>query len=80
MTERSSEKYGKKLIGRTDLEDALKRLDKLTHEEARMSTAEVLKMTHTIDTGVTGVGEQVLAVDDKVTEGINGAQVICSQT
>ena len=66
LTERCSEKYGKKLIGRTDLEDALKRLDKLTHEEARMATAEVLKMTHAIDEGVTGVSEQVLVVDDRV--------------
>ena len=87
LTERYSEKYGKRLIGRTDLEDALKRLDKLTHEEAQMATAEVLKMTHTIDTGVTGVREQVLVVDDrvagvddKVTEVINGAQVTSSQT
>jgi hypothetical protein len=87
LTERYSEKYGKKLSGRTDLEDALKRLDKLTLEEALMVTAEVLKMTHTIDEGVTGVREQVLvvddrvadvdsrvaSVDDKVTEVINGA-------
>jgi len=29
-----SEKSAKKLIGRTDIEDALKKLDKLTHEEA----------------------------------------------
>ena len=86
MTERYSGKYGKRLIGRTDLEDALKRLDKLTLEEALMATAEVLKMTHAIDEGVAGVKEQVLvvddkvaSVDDKVTEVINGAQIIFSQ-
>ena len=33
----------KKLIGRTDLEDALKRLDKLTHEEAWMGIAQNMK-------------------------------------
>ena len=55
------------------MEDALKRLDKLTQEEARMATAEVLKITHTIDDGVKDVREQVLAVDDKVAEVINGA-------
>ena len=66
LTERCSEKYGKKLIGRTDLEDALKRLDKLTHEEARMATAEVLRMTHAIDETVTEVREQVVVVDDRV--------------
>jgi hypothetical protein len=62
LTERFSEKYGKKLIGRTDMEDALKRLDKLTHEEARMATAEVLRIAHAIDEGVTGVREQVAEV------------------
>ena len=65
LTERCSEKYGKRLIGRTDIEDALKRLDRLTHEEARMATAEVLRATH--------------AIDDKVAEVINGTQIIFSQ-
>ena len=40
------EKYLKKLIGKTDIEDALKRLDKLTNEEVRMVTAQVLRATH----------------------------------
>jgi len=38
----------KRLIGRADVEDALKRLDKLTDEEARMATAQVLRVTHTV--------------------------------
>jgi hypothetical protein len=33
----------KKLVGRNDIEDALKRLDKLTQDEARMAIAENLK-------------------------------------
>ena len=49
LTERCSEKYMKKLIGRTEIEDALKRLDWLTQEEARMAAAENLKVTHTVD-------------------------------
>ena len=49
LTERYSEKYTKKLIGRTKMEDALKRLDKLTQEEARMAAAENLKATHIVD-------------------------------
>jgi hypothetical protein len=56
----------KKLIGRTDLEDALKRLDKLTHDEARMAIAQVLKATQTVD-------DRVRAVDDKVAEMMDGA-------
>ena len=51
----------KKLIGRTDLEDALKRLDQLTHEEAWMGIAQNLKATH-------NVGEIVGRVDDRVAE------------
>ena len=38
----------KRLIGGTDVEDALKRLDKLTDEEARMATAQVLRVTHIV--------------------------------
>ena len=66
VTEEDPEKYGKRLIGRTDMEDALKRLDNLTHEEARMAIAENLSATHVVDERVRGVTEQVLAVDDKV--------------
>ena len=51
----SSEKYLKKLAGRTDLEDALKRLDKLTQEEARMAAAQLLKITHNIENKITQV-------------------------
>jgi len=79
-TEPCSEKYAKKLFGRTDLEDALKRLDKLTHEEARIATAEILKATRTIDERVTSVDarvanvdDRVRAVDDKVAVVIHGA-------
>jgi hypothetical protein len=56
---RSPEKYMKKLIGRTDIKDALKRLDKLTQEEARMATAQVLKATHSVDDRVREVADNV---------------------
>ena len=72
------------------MEDALKRLDKLTQEEARMATAQVLKVTHTVEEGVRGVADKVVGVDDrvanvndrvtvvdnKVTTIIEGAQII----
>ena len=38
-----------KLIGKNDVEDALKRLDRLTQEEARMAAAQLLKVTNTIE-------------------------------
>ena len=40
-----------KLFGGTDIEDALRRLDKLTQEESRMITAQVLKFTHDLMNG-----------------------------
>ena len=46
------EKFLKKLLGRNDVEDALKRLDKLTQEEAKMATAEVLKFTRGMDSNI----------------------------
>jgi len=68
LTERRSEKYAKKLIGRTEMEDALKRLDKLTQEEARMAAAQNLKATHTVDERVKGVVDTVGAIDNMVVE------------
>jgi hypothetical protein len=56
----------KKLIGRTEIEDALKRLDKLTQEESRMAAAQNLKATHTVDKRVEGVVDTVVAIDDRV--------------
>jgi hypothetical protein len=66
LTEVFSGKYLKKLVGRTDIEDALKRLDKLTQEEARMATAQILKVTHTVDDRVRGVTDKVVRVDNRV--------------
>ena len=60
-------KYAKKLVGRTDIEDALGRLDGLTQDEARMAAAMVLKATH-------GVDNKVQAIDDKVDLIIDGVQ------
>jgi archaellum component FlaC len=66
LTEGCSEKFLKKLIGRTDIEDALKRLDKLTLEESRMAAAENLKATHAVDERVRGVADTVAVIDNRV--------------
>jgi hypothetical protein len=66
LIEGCSEKFAKRLIGRTEIEDALKRLDKLTQEEVRMATAQNLKVTHTVDKGVKEVVDTVVAIDDRV--------------
>ena len=52
MIERCSEKLGKRLIGKTEIEDALTRLDKLAHEEAWMGTAQTLIATQAVGEGV----------------------------
>jgi hypothetical protein len=65
-------------MGKTDMEDALKRLDKLTQEEARMATAEVLRATNAIDERVLAVDDRVASVDDKVAEVMKGTQIIFS--
>ncbi len=66
----------KKLIGNTDLEDALQRLDRLTQEEARMANAELLRISNIVkdgvvrvDEGLQGVGRDVQDVNDNV-EGV----------
>ena len=52
----------KRLLGKTDIEDALKRLDKLTQEDARMATAQLLTLTHGVDGKVTNIGDMVRVV------------------
>ena len=59
LIERCSGKLGKRLIGKTDIEDALKRLDKLANEEGRMGIAQNLNATH--------------AVGERIVEMIHGA-------
>ena len=44
-----TEKFFKKLLGRKDVEDALRRLDLLTQEQVHMAMVELLKFTHNID-------------------------------
>jgi hypothetical protein len=55
-------KYLNKLIGKADIEDALKRLDKLTNEEVRMVAAQVLEVTHAVDDRVGRVEDRVAVV------------------
>jgi hypothetical protein len=83
LTEQPSERYLTRLAGKTDIEDSLKRLDILTQEEARMATAQVLKIAHNIDDNVKGVdvrvkdvGDMIKGVNDKVKVAIDGAQFV----
>ena len=63
----SLENFVKKLLAKNDIEDALKRLDTLTQEEARMATAEVLRVTQRVDDKVTVLIEGALDVFSPAT-------------
>jgi hypothetical protein len=47
-----SEQFLKRLMGKTDVEDALLRLDSLTKEESLMAMAKNLEVTHQVDRNV----------------------------
>jgi len=53
-------------MGRSDIEDALKRLHWLTQEEARMAAAQVLKVANIIDDRVQGIEDKMISVDIRV--------------
>ena len=90
---RRTEKYFRKLAGMADLEDAVKKLDRLTQEEARMANAEVMRITHNIRDEVKvvdgkveelgdevgDVGGKVRCVDEKVQVVIDGTRSLSSQ-
>jgi hypothetical protein len=47
----SSELFAMKLLGRKDIEDALKRLDRLIQEEFHMVMAQILKVATEVKDG-----------------------------
>jgi hypothetical protein len=42
----ASEKFAKKLLGESEIEDVLHRLDRLTVDESRMTGTETLQIVH----------------------------------
>jgi len=71
----SSGKFLKRLVGRTDIEDALQRLETVTMEEAKMAGAEALKAIHGVGNQVgdkvDGVHDTLKAVEDRM-RGVEG--------
>ncbi|KAH9958151.1 hypothetical protein BC827DRAFT_619556 [Russula dissimulans] len=59
-------RFLKKLEGKSDIEDALRRLDKLTQDEVRMAAAQDLRATHGVADGVKTVENNVYEVDERV--------------
>jgi hypothetical protein len=46
LAEHSTEKFTKKILGESDVEAILRRLDRLTQEEARVTAAYTLEVVH----------------------------------
>ena len=70
LTDTCAERYFRKLVKNTDIEDSLQRLDRLTQEEgrARIASAELLKVTHNVDAKVMGVDDRVKDVEGRVED------------
>ena len=63
-----SEKFLKRLVGKTEVEDALERLDILTKEETLMAVTKNLEVTHHVDGNVTAVKGIVHNIDGNVEQ------------
>jgi hypothetical protein len=46
VAQRVTEKFTKKILGESEIETVLQRLDRLTQEEARMTVAQTLGVVH----------------------------------
>jgi methyl-accepting chemotaxis protein len=66
LTDCGTEKFVKRLAGRTDVENALQRLDLLTKEEELMTTARNLEVTHRVDDNVATIKEVIQDVDGNI--------------
>ena len=70
VADRDSGKYLKKyfnaLIGRTDIKDALSKLDRLTQDEVKLATAQTLTVVHYIRGEVEVVSKEIKGLGDKV--------------
>ena len=62
----------KKLIGRTDMEDALKKLDELT-EEVRVAVSKNLEAMQAVEESVRGATNTVMGPDNSVAGVDDGA-------
>ena len=62
MTKCAAEKFAKKLLGESEIETVLQRLDRLTQDEAKMTVAQTLGVVHGLMGNIKVVmeGEQLL--------------------
>ncbi|KAH9016474.1 hypothetical protein EDB84DRAFT_1630582 [Lactarius hengduanensis] len=68
MQQSKAKTYLRKLLGRTDIEDALKKLDSLTQEEVRMAIAQVLQGINELKYDTKKAKEALREIKDDVEE------------
>ena len=64
VAQHSTEKFAKKLLGESEIEDVLQRLNQLTQEEAQIAVAETLGLVHGLVGNVKLIMEGVRCLDD----------------
>ena len=62
--QRTTEKFAKKLLGETEIETVLQRLDRLTQEEARITVAQTLGVVHGLVGNVKIIMQGAQSLDD----------------
>ena len=71
-----SENFLKRVAGRTDLEDGIKKLEKLTNEEVVMAIARLVEVTDNINNKATEIDDVVRGVDERVQVVQGDVQVV----
>ena len=66
IADHDTEKFMKRIVGRTDVEDALQNLDILTKEESLMTAARNLEVTHRVDVNVMATQEVTHRVEEAI--------------
>jgi hypothetical protein len=61
----TTEKFAKKLLGESEIEEVLQRLDRLTQEEARITVAQTLGVVHGLVGNVKTVMEGAQCLNDR---------------
>ena len=59
MIELAAERFAKKLLGDSEIEATVERLDRLTQDEARMAVAQTLSVVHDLVGNVKAIMEGV---------------------
>jgi hypothetical protein len=65
VAECATEKFAKKLLGESEIEEVLQRLNQLTQEEARIAVSETLGLVHGLVGNVKLIMEGVRCSDDR---------------